>query len=54
MCGLGRETALKAYENIISEDFHKVDLAVEIIENAIDNEELKKAVLKLIPDKKTL
>lgn len=48
---IGSETALQAFEDIHSKDSHKADVAVEIIENAIDNRELKKAILSLLPGK---
>ncbi|MEQ8222373.1 MAG: MFS transporter [Candidatus Eremiobacterota bacterium] len=48
ICSLGIDTALGAYENIISGESHKRDLAVEVIETAVDHRNLKKSLLKLI------
>ena len=49
VAGLGIDTALGAFENIMSGDIHKTDLALEIIESAISNEKLKTSLVKLVP-----
>jgi len=49
ICSLGIDTAVGAYENIISGESHKRDLAVEVIETAVGHRNLKKSLLKLIP-----
>jgi len=46
--GLGIDTALGAFDNIMSGDQRKTDVAIEIIEAAINNEDMKHALLKLV------
>ena len=48
ICSLGIDTAVGAYENIISGESHKRDLAIEVIETAVSHRNLKKSLLKLI------
>jgi hypothetical protein len=49
IAGPGIENSLIIFENVISKDSHKIDLAIELIESGIGDKKLKTALLKLIP-----
>jgi HEAT repeat protein len=48
ICSIGIENAMKAFENILSGETTKKDIAIEIIDTGINDKNLKSSILKLV------